>query len=305
MDKPDFSNYPFPYHLNHYRAGYFKAVKYYSEQLNIEPTVYIQPKYDGTHLQILRQNGNLILRKHSGKLADRWQWSGFNQVEPYKKELIEVWLKEHNDMVLEAELFGNKYTPMLFHKDHDKDWDLVVFEVGKAGKEVGWIPYPEWDQYNVPLELRIPWVLSYSINDILEYDDPESLISMLKDESPGPYYEGWILKCWLPRDKELLKEKPYKEAVKKMMRYNLWIVKLKPERRRPVEDPKIRELASEYENELAKLGIDAKLLLYELPLRIYKDHPLLEPSDKSGKFRLFLKSLGFLADKWWEIDYKP
>ena len=287
---------PHPYHINNYKEGLFHILYSYAEVTNQLPLyIIIQPKYDGTHLQLIWHNDKLIIRKHSGKLADNWQIDGYLKLDKMTRLSIEEWLQHHEGICLDAELFGSAYTPTGIHRDYPKEWDIVVFEVG-ANR--AWLPYTRWDNYKILS--RVHWALQYNIEQLLDHDNRQALIDLLSNDSLGDYYEGWVIKAYITRT-DKLKDKEYKKTVRNYMSYNLWITKLKPIPLTPSDDWKTNAFIEEILNELHKHNIDPTYIFKDMPMQIYNDHPILMPSDKYGQSKVYIKALSKLVEKYWGV----
>lgn len=156
----------------------------YSYLEETRPVVYAEQKFDGTHIQVSSSG----LFKHDGNPLANDQLGGIiyvATVEPEKAKRILDMAEE--GYVVELELFGSKYTPMGFHKDYGKPFDLVVFEVGFGDK---WVPPPEKyaviERFGVPH----PQFLKIDYKDAYQLKEEAERITERPD-----WFEGAVLKA--------------------------------------------------------------------------------------------------------------
>lgn len=167
-----------PYHVDP------PSIAIYSYLEEAKPVVYAEQKFDGTHVQLSASG----VFKHDGGLVAGDQLGGllyFAALEPDKAECVLSMVEE--GYVVEAELFGSMYTPMGFHKDYEKPFDLVVFEVGAGGR---WIPPPE--KYDVYEEFGAPHPESVGV----VYEDALQLKEEVERLAGRPeWFEGAVVKA--------------------------------------------------------------------------------------------------------------
>ncbi|MBS7248066.1 MAG: hypothetical protein QXW47_10280 [Candidatus Jordarchaeales archaeon] len=226
----------------------------YSYLEEAKPVVYAEQKFDGTHIQVSSSG----LFKHDGNPLANDQLGGLIYVATVEPEKVKKVLDMAEEgYVVELELFGSKYTPMGFHKDYGKPFDLVVFEVGFGDR---WTPPPE--KYAVMERFGVPHPQALKI----DYRDAYQLKEEAEKIAERPdWFEGAVLKApFKPaRDmyikeyvktgslivfkvKKKLEEKVKEKAEPKMK---------KEEKRTPMSEVYL-ELKSEALNEAAKITME-------------------------------------------------
>ncbi len=103
-----------PYHISHLNLDF----------LHFFDKVIVEPKYDGTHIQISKFG----IFNHSGKQIAEDQLAMILHLTTLE-EFQEI-LNSLDTYVFGIEVFGRKYTPGGYHKNHDKKLDFVIFDVG-------------------------------------------------------------------------------------------------------------------------------------------------------------------------------
>lgn len=225
----------------------------YSYLDEVRPVVYAEQKFDGTHIQV----SDVGLFKHDGGPLSNDQLGGLlyvAAVEPRKAGSVLDMVEE--GYVVELELFGSKYTPMGFHRDYEKPFDLVVFEVGLEGK---WVPPPE--KYDVLKRFGVPCPQSVRV----DYRDAYHLKEEAERIAERPdWFEGAVFKA------------PFKPTVglylKEYVKTGSMIVfkvKKRVEKREERAKPRVeeerrvapvsevyRELRDEALNEAAKIAVE-------------------------------------------------
>lgn len=156
----------------------------YSYLGEVRPVVYAEQKFDGTHIQV----SDVGLFKHDGGPLSNDQLGGLlyvAAVEPEKAGRVLDMVEE--GYVVELELFGSRYTPMGFHRDYGKPFDVVVFEVGLEGK---WVPPPE--KYDVLGRFGVPCPQSVKV----DYRDAYHLKEEAERIAERPdWFEGAVFKA--------------------------------------------------------------------------------------------------------------
>jgi len=221
-----------PYHIEN-------PIKYlYQYIFEHDIKVFAEHKYDGTHIQISKQG----IFKHSGSIASSEQLGYLIYIAYDQPELMNK-VKEaiQKDYILECEIFGKHYTPRGFHKDYQKNLDLVVFEIGK---ENSWITPPE--KYEILNQLELPNPPHYDV----EYSSAEDLEKRLSDLALKPEsFEGIVAKGkFIPNGHELILD---------YVKSNLLIFKVKKEILLPREE--VREIKTFKKDENIKITINKEI----------------------------------------------
>lgn len=277
-----------PYHIES------PSLRVYEYIVKNKLEVFIEKKYDGTHMQISEKG----IFKHDGKPASIDQLAYFLFYCINNGGVFEETLKAiRKGYTIEFELFGRDYTPMGFHKTHHKPIDIVVFELGYEDK---WIPPP--DKYNILEELKLPYVNCYKIN----YKDMEDLIKRVNDlASMQDTYEGVVVKSKFLGSSELPVEyvktstllifKVKKEVIKEKKRMEVRRESLKEYVKVDLETLAI--IKSEVRNEVGKI----KGELGEDYLKDKKNFPYvisrIEKYLKNGHPQLYNDIVKFLGER--------
>jgi len=190
-----------PYHIERWRVEDYATLMELTDNRTIP--ILIELKYDGTHLQI----SPFGIFSHSGKPAADWQINGLIKACEREEIASAVRMMLHPDrrFVYSVELFGSKYTPVGFHRDHKYEWDIRVFQIGTP--ECGWIFYhPENVTPDDKIEL---FMWNECVRDLY----PNGAVDPL-------YVEGSFSNSNLLEDKEgldmIVKGQPYEGIVIKM-----------------------------------------------------------------------------------------
>lgn len=175
-----------PYHVENATLSIYEYI------VRNELEVFAEKKYDGAHMQI--SSGGIF--KHDGSLASADQLAYFIFYCCNNEDMFEKFREAvGRGYTIEFELFGRDYTPMGFHKAHNKQVDVVVFEVGRDAK---WIPPPE--KYYLLDELKLPYADFYKVN----YVDLGDLVSRVVELATMPdTYEGVVVKSKFVYEPEL------------------------------------------------------------------------------------------------------
>jgi hypothetical protein len=292
-----------PYHIE----NPIKYLYQYIFEHNIK--VFAEHKYDGTHIQISKQG----IFKHSGDIASSEQLGYLIYIAHDQPELmIKVKDAIQKGYILECEIFGKHYTPRGFHKDYQRNLDLVVFELGK---ENSWITPPE--KYEILNQLELPNPPHYNV----EYSSAEDLEKRLSDLALMPEsFEGIVAKGkFIPNGHELILD---------YVKSNLLIFKVKKEILSPKEEKhKIKAfkkkeediritisaetysiLRSEIENEVAKIAVEKgkeyirnkkniPLILNEIIFNLRKSHTSLILNIDQKELKKLIAKIVYLKDE--------
>jgi len=91
----------------------------------------IQLKYDGSNIRVAVINGKLLISTRKRLIASPNIRQGFlNAIQANSIQLSKlIRFLSANNIVVFMELFGSKNTPSGYHRNHEKKWDFIIFDI--------------------------------------------------------------------------------------------------------------------------------------------------------------------------------
>ena len=184
-------------------------VKWYDETSwnngTLDKPVFVQKKYDGTHVQLSYKYG---ARGHRGELPNELGIRALVLLEKEDEDFRRLleFLKNNEEVVVTVELFGRKLTPAGYHKHWDRDFDFRVLDLYFLGV---WLPPSVW-MNKVPNPAHTEVFEQIDLNTLkrLALSDEWYEGAVLKqygsEFSQDPYYVGAGLRIAKFKPKELL-----------------------------------------------------------------------------------------------------
>ena len=184
-------------------------VKWYDENAwengTMDKPVYVQKKYDGTHVQLSWKYG---ARGHRGGIPNEVAINGLVFLEKYDEDFRRLlrFLSRNEEVVVTIELFGHKLTPGGYHLDWEKKFDFRVLDLYFLGR---WLTPETWmDVVPKPAHTEVFDEVDLETLKKLALSDDWYEGAVLKqygtEFTQDPYYVGQGLRIAKFKPKELL-----------------------------------------------------------------------------------------------------
>lgn len=239
-----------PYHIDYPNEDILRLI------IDKKLEVYVEAKHDGTHIQLCK-NG---IFKHDGKPVSNDQLAGLLHIAYDNPQLIEKILDAvRRGYVVEIELFGSKYTPMGFHLNHPKMFDLIVFEIGLNDC---WFPPPEKYTLLEDMELPFPNYVELKPTNIESFKKKLEELASRKD-----FYEGAVAKA------NAIEAKGYR--VRQFIKNGLIIFKVKVKKpiiksKKKVKKKVVKKVEIKLPKQLAMEIDDEVVKLFKMERELFK-----------------------------------